>query len=270
MNPITDTTGPTGTSGTTGRRAWVVAGSVVAALALLFGTVQIVSAFARERTTEVDVFPASEVRQLDVGSRNGSVEILGGDAEEITLTARITHGLRRTQHRASVEGGVLRVRSSCPVLATWCRVDYRIAVPAALAVAVDVDNGRLILRDLRGGVRVDARNGPIELARLSGDLDVSTHNGALESTALRSDRVAARTHNGRLRLEFAEPPTTVEARSDNGRVDVLLPVTGEAYRVDVDTDNGSTDVGVRTDPTGERSVVGRTRNGDVTVRYATG
>ena len=252
------------------RRAWIVGGSVLAALALLVGTAQIVSAFARERTTEVQVFSAAEVRLLDVRSRNGSVEVLGAAVDEITVTARLSHGLRRTDHRAVVEDGVLRVRSSCPLLSMWCGVDYRIRVPAELAVAVDVDNGRLILRDLGGGVRADADNGSIELARLSGDLNVSTDNGALESAGLRSDRVVARTHNGRVRLEFSEPPAGVEARSDHGRVAVVLPTTADAYRVDLDTNNGSTDIGVRTDPTSSRSIVGRTRNGDVTVRYATG
>ncbi|HEX2048817.1 MAG TPA: DUF4097 family beta strand repeat-containing protein [Acidimicrobiales bacterium] len=255
---------------TTTRRAWVVGGSIVAALALVFGVFQVVNVLARERTTEVQAFPASGVRLLDVSSPNGTVEVLGGDVDEITVTARISHGLRRTSHRAAVEGNVVRVRSSCPVLSTWCGVEYRITVPGDVAVAADVSNGRLIVRDVAGGVRADATNGAVELARLSGDLDVSTDNGRVESTGLRSDRVVARTANGRVRLEFSESPTAVEARSANGRVDVVLPNTTDAYRVDLDTDNGSTDAGVRTDPSSGRSVVARTNNGDVTVRYATG
>ena len=231
------------TNDNTARRAWIVGGSILAALALLFGTAQIVSALARERTTEVSAFPAAGLRLLDVDSGNGTVEVLGGPVEEITVTARLSHGLRRTEHRATVEGDVLRVRSSCPLLSSWCGVDYRIRVPAEVAVAIDVDNGRLIVRDVNGSVRVDGQNGSIELARLSGDLDVSTHNGRLESTGL---------------------------RSDNGRVDVVLPEPPDAYRVALDTDNGATDIGVRTDPGSGRSIVGRTRNGDVTVRYATG
>ncbi len=254
----------------TTRRAWVVGGSILAALALAVGTFQIVNVFARERTTEVQVFPSAGVRLLDVASPNGTVEVQGGAVDEITLTARISHGLRRTSHRAAVEGNVLRVRSSCPFLATWCGVEYRILVPSEVGVAVDVSNGRLIVRDVSGDVRAEARNGAIELARLSGGLDASTANGQVQSSGLRSDRVAARTSNGRVRLEFSEPPVRVEARSSNGRVDVVLPTTSDAYRVDLDTNNGSTDVGVRTDPTSGRSIVGRTNNGDVIVRYATG
>ena len=263
MNTTTTTT-------SAGRRAWVTGGSIVAAVALVIGTVQIVSVFARQRTTETQTFPAAGVRHLDVRSPNGTVEVLGGAVDEITLTARISHGLRGTSHEAALVGTVLRVRSSCPFLSTWCGVDYRIVVPREVSVDVDVSNGRLIVRDVGGGVRAEASNGAIELARLTGDLDVSTDNGRVESTGLRSDRVVARTSNGRVRLEFSEPPTGVEARSSNGRVDVVLPTTTDAYRVDLDTNNGSTDVGVRTDPTSRRSIVGRTNNGDVTVRYATG
>jgi hypothetical protein len=258
------------TTGPTARRAWVIGGSILAAVALAVGAFQIVNVLARERTTEVQTFPSAGVRLLDVRSPNGTVEVLGGDVEEITVTARISHGLWRTSHRAAVEGGVLRVRSSCPILSTWCGVEYRIAVPQNVGVAVDVSNGRLIVRDVAGGVRADASNGAIELTRLTGDLDVSTDNGRVESTGLRSDRVVARTSNGQVRLGFAEPPASVEARSSNGRVDVVLPTTPDAYRVDLDTNNGSTDVGVRTDPVSGRSIVGRTNNGDVTVRYAAG
>ena len=255
---------------TAARRAWVTGGSILAAVALVIGTVQIVSVFARERTTETQTFRAAAVRHLDVRSPNGTVEVLGGAVDEITLTARISHGLRGTRHEAALVGTVLRVRSSCPFLSTWCGVDYRIVVPREVSVDVDVSNGRLIVRDVAGGVRAEAGNGAIELARLTGDLDVSTDNGRVESTGLRSDRVVARTSNGRVRLEFSEPPTGVEARSSNGRVEVVLPTTTDAYRVDLDTNNGSTDVGVRTDPASGRSIVGRTHNGDVTVRYASG
>jgi hypothetical protein len=254
----------------TGRRAWIVAGSVLAGIALLFGTVQVIGVLARDTTTEQQVFPAEGVRLVDVGVRNGTIEVRGAETSEISLTAEIDHGLRRTSHRAAVEGDVLRVRASCPAFGTWCKVDYRLVVPARVAVSVDANNGRLIVRDVTGTVRADGDNGSIELARLSGHVDVSTDNGRVQSSALASEQVVARTRNGQVRLEFAQPPLRVDADSDNGRVDVVLPRTADAYRVDLDTENGSTDVAVRTDPASRRSVEGRTRNGDVTVRYPSG
>src|SRR3546814_12492069 len=41
----------------------------------------------------------------------------------------------------------------------------------------------------------------------------------------------------------------------------------DAYRVDLDTDNGSTDSMVATDPTSERSISARSNNGSLTVGY---
>lgn len=257
----------TSTTSSSARRAWIVGGSVFAAIALVFGTVQIISTLARETTIERQVFPAQGVRLVDVGLPNGSIEVRGAETGEISLTAEIDHGLRRTRHQAGVEGDVLRVRASCPVLGTWCKVDYRLVVPSRMAVSADANNGRLIVRDVTGPVRADGDNGSIELVRLSGELDVSTDNGRVQSSALASEHVVARTRNGQVRLEFSQSPLRVEADSDNGRVDVVVPRTTDAYRVDLDTDNGSTDVAVRTDPSSRRSVDARTRNGDVTVRY---
>jgi DUF4097 and DUF4098 domain-containing protein YvlB len=82
--------------------------------------------------------------------------------------------------------------------------------------------------------------------------------------------VAADSDNGRVSLAFASAPTTVTATSDNGRVEVVVPDTADTYRVDAQTDTGSTDVGVRTDPTSDRSITAETDNGSVSVRYPSG
>ncbi len=51
--------------------------------------------------------------------------------------------------------------------------------------------------------------------------------------------MTADTDNGRVQLEFAAAPTTVVATTNNGWVEVVVPDDGTAYRVDVQTDNGS-------------------------------
>lgn len=252
------------------RRAWLVGGSLLAAVGLVVGTARIVGALAHVEETEVATFPAAGVDVLDIRSPQGTIDVRGGDVDEITVTAEISHGLRPTGHTATVAGGVLRVRASCPLFVAWCEVDYRVEVPAGVDVVASTDDGRLIVRDVTGDVRADGDNGSLELTRLAGDLDVTTGNGRVDATGLRSPSVRAGTENGSVRLEFAEPPAAVEATSRNGRVDVVVPDTPDAYRVDLGTHNGATDVGVRTDPSSDRSVVASTHNGDVTVRYPTG
>ncbi len=96
-----------------------------------------------------------------------------------------------------------------------------------------------------------------------------TDNGRLTGTALRSETVRADTDNGRVELEFAVAPMTVEASSNNGSVEVVVPDDGETYRVTMDTDNGSQEQSVRTAPDSTRSLTLTTENGSVTARTAT-
>jgi DUF4097 and DUF4098 domain-containing protein YvlB len=252
------------------QRAWIIIGSLITVAALGFGTLNVVGLLAHEEVTETATFDGSAVEVVDIGTDNGSIEIVGGTGDEIRLVVEISHGIRRTSHRAAVDGSTLVVRSSCPILSSWCHVDYRLEVPAEVALVARIDNGRLTVRDLDGGVDVDGDNGSIELTRLSGSVTASTDNGRLVATGLRSGTVLADSDNGRVSLGFAEPPSTVQATTDNGSVEIVLPVGSESYRVDVDTHHGSTDVGVRTDPSSDRVIVGRTNNGSVTVRYPTG
>jgi hypothetical protein len=252
------------------RRAWIIVGSLITVVALGFATLNFIGVLAHEELIETADFDAAGLTAVDVAVENGSVEIVGGDGDEVRLVAEISHGLRRTGHRAEVEGSTLVVRSSCPVLSTWCSVDYRLEVPADLAVTARSDNGRLAIRDVDGPVAVDSDNGSIELTRLSGSVTGSTDNGSLVASGLRSGNVTADSDNGRVSLAFAAAPDDVEATTDNGSVEVVVPDDATTYLVDIDSQHGSTDIGVRTDPDSERLIRGRTQNGNVTVRYPTG
>lgn len=249
---------------------WLGIGSLLTVAAVGFGTIQTVSALAHDEHTETATFAADGVTLLDVENDTGSVEVTGGDVDEITVVSEISDGLFATSHRVEVAGSTLVVRSGCPQLSTWCEVDHRIVVPADLDVVVSVDNGRLTVRDLAGDVEADGDNGRIELVRLSGDVVAETDNGRLTATGLRSASVHADSDNGSVSVTFAEPPSAVTATTDNGSVEVIVPETDDAYRADVSTDHGSRDVGIRTDPDGDRSIVAETNNGSVTVRYPSG
>lgn len=253
------------------QRLWIIVGSVITVAALAFGTFNVVSLVAHEEVTETSTFDAAGIVALDVRTGNGTIEVVGDDVEEITLVADISHGLRRTDHRAEVEGDTLVVRSDCPHLSfTWCSVDYHLVVPADLSVVASSDNGRLTLRDLTGDVDADSDNGRIELIRISGDVEATTSNGRVEGDGLRAAVVTATSRNGSVELTFASPPTAVEARTSNGSVEVTVPDDDTAYRVETDTDHGSIDAAVRTDPSSDRFIVATTNNGSVRVRYPTG
>jgi DUF4097 and DUF4098 domain-containing protein YvlB len=252
------------------QRVWIVVGSIVTVVVLAGATLNAIGLVAREEVTVTDELDATGVVALDLRASNGSVEVIGTDTDVIRLTVELTHGLRPTGHRAEVDGDRLVVRSSCPLLSQWCDADYRLEVPSDLAVRVHVDDGRITVRDIDGPVDADGDNGTVELTRLSGDVVASTENGSVVATGLRSEVVDADGDNGSVRLSFAEPPRDVEATTDNGSVEVVVPDDDTTYLVDIDSRHGSTDIGVRTDPDSDRLVRGRTQNGNVTVRYPTG
>ena len=66
-------------------------------------------------------------------------------------------------------------------------------------------------------------------------------------------------------LQFAAAPDSVAATADNGRVAVVVPADGTAYRVAAPTRDGSTDVGIPTDPSATRTITASTRDGSVTI-----
>ena len=106
------------------------------------------------------------------------------------------------------------------------------------------------------------------LTDLGGPIIATTDNGRIEATSLRAPTMRADSDNGRVTLEFAAAPMTVEATTDNGPVEVVVPNTGEAYRLSIDTDNGRREQSVRVDPASDRSLTLRTNNGSVTARTA--
>lgn len=251
-------------------RAWIVIGSVLTAGALVFTTGNIISQLAHDEETITDTFDAADLSAIDIAGSDGSIEVVGGAGDQVRLVAEIDHGLRRTGTSQRIEGTTLVLRSSCPLLSNWCQVDYRLEVPARMAVTARTDNGRITVRDLDGPLDVDADNGSIELVRVGGTIRGSTDNGSLVATGLRSTEVAADSDNGRVSLTFVDPPRSVEATTDHGSVTVVVPDDDTIYRVVVGTDLGRSDVGVRTDPDSDRVITARSDVGSVSVRYPSG
>ena len=133
----------------------------------------VVTLVAHEERTEVTTYDAVDVRVLDVDNSNGPVTITGAaEREQITVTARISDGLRETEERQSLVDGVLELRASCPLIGSdWCSVRYTIEVPADIEVRADTDNGRLRVSGVDGAVDLDADNGSVEVADVGGQPD---------------------------------------------------------------------------------------------------
>ena len=249
---------------------WRAVGGVLAIGSVGWGAFNVVELVAHEERTEVTTYDAGDVDILDVDNSNGPVTIVGSaERDEITVTARISDGLRATGEEQTLVDGRLELRGSCPTFGSqWCEVKYTIEVPSAVDVRADTDNGRLSVRGIDGAADLEADNGAVEVSDLTGNLTINGDNSSITATQLTSDAVIAETDNGSLTIELLEPPTSVEARSDNGSIDVVLPNTEDAYALEISTDNGDVSDDIRTDPASPRRILVETDNGDAIVRYA--
>jgi len=251
------------------RWLWYLFAFVMVVGGLGWGTLQVVTLLAHEERVETERFPAASVSALDVRNAAGPVRVTASASDEIVVRAEISDGLRSTGESRTVVGGVLELRGTCPLVGSdWCRVSYEVAVPADLPVFLDVDNGAVDVSGVDADVEINAENGSVRLTDLGGPIIATTDNGRIEATSLRAPTVRAESDNGRVTLEFAAAPMTVEATTDNGPVEVVVPNTGEAYRLSIDTDNGRREQSVRVDPASDRSLTLRTNNGSVTARTA--
>jgi Putative adhesin len=248
---------------------WKAVGGLLAIGTVGWGAFNVVTLVAHEERTEVTTYDVADVRVIDVETSAGSVTIDGTPGrDEITVTARISDGLRETGESQALVDGRLELRASCPVIGSdWCEVKYTIEAPPDVEVRAESDNGRLTVRRIDGPVDLQADNGSVEVADLPGDLTIGADNGSITGTRLVSATVTAETDNGSINLDFVDPPTTVDARSDNGRVEVVLPETEDFYNLDITTDNCQVSRDIRTDPTSPRRITIQTDNGDVTARY---
>jgi hypothetical protein len=230
------------------RVVWGGAGSLVAVAMLGFGTLNAVTALAHEQEHVVAVFDAAGVTALDVRGE-GHVTVVGADVAEITVTMRLSHGLRRTGHTEEVVGGTLVLDVDCPgLLSHFCEVDHTVEVPRGL------------------DVWIDNANGSTDVAGLAGSLDVDGDNGRITGRDLRTPVLRVSNDNGAIDLVVVEAPDRVAVDNDNGAIELTVPHVDEGYAVETQNDNGSIDVQVRTDPTSPRSISAENDNGSIELR----
>ena len=176
-----------------GRVLWVLFGSLLVIAGLGWGVVNVVELLAHEERTERFTVPAADISRLFVDNDTGSVTIVGTDADEITIEAEVSEGLRSTGFRHEVVDSTLELHGSCPTFGSmWCRVTYRIEAPRGVDVEVSSDNGRVEISNIDGDVRINADNGSAELADLSGAVAVDGDNGSVVGSGLSSAVVGRR------------------------------------------------------------------------------
>jgi hypothetical protein len=203
------------------------------------------------RRIENETVPIGDLRMLELSTDNGAVDIRGGGGDEIAVRAVLRERHEGdADYSVEVVGERLVVTGECDGR-RWddCAVGFVVTVPSDFDVEVGTSNGR------------------VELSDLAGDILVETDNGAIGGTRLGSSVVATQTDNGRIGLDFEVAPVSVTTQSDNGAIAIRLPETDDDYDVDARSDNGAIDIEVRIDPAAHRRVTARSDNGAIDVEY---
>ncbi len=251
------------------RTAWKAAASIATVVVLIWGVTTVVGQVAHEERTEVTTYDPAGLNTLDVRIDGGSLTVVGTDRDEITVTARISDGLRATSVTRRVEGDRLVLRGGCSAFfSTFCDVSYTVEMPSRMAVRARLDQDGTRLTGVEGDIDVHTDNGSVTITGSGpGPLLISSDNGRVTAVDLRSTEVDARSDNGDVTLAFRRSPRSVRATSDNGSVAVAVPDDGTSYAVSTGTDHGSSSVAVRTDPDAAATIAARSGHGDVQVTY---
>ncbi|HEX7100764.1 MAG TPA: DUF4097 family beta strand repeat-containing protein [Acidimicrobiia bacterium] len=239
---------------------------LVGAALILLGVIAIaglLSGSVREQSTAQ--FQEVTVLELDLDSAAVTVR---ADGESVVVRKDVTSGWFGGSSSEEQNGSTLRVVKRCPpVLGFGCGGTYVITVPAGVEVRGGTSNGAITLDGIEAAVDVATSNGAIEMSGLSGEVSVRTSNGRIQGGSLSSPSLRASTSNGRINLELSATPTTLEARTSNGDIEIVLADDAPAVALSTTTSNGRTDTQIRTDPNADASMTITTSNGDITVRY---
>jgi hypothetical protein len=184
------------------------------------------------------------VAVLDLDSRAGEVEVRAGGGS-VSVTETVHYRKSKPQLSHDLQSGTLTLRNQgCG----YCSVDYLVELPANATVKVHTDAGA------------------IRLTGLTGDVTVDTTAGEIDGTGLGSAHASVTTHAGAINLRYQSDPSTVDAKTSAGAVNIHIPGT-DTYAVDASTKAGSTTIGVPTDPAATRKITAHTSAGAITIGH---
>lgn len=248
---------------TPGRRVALVLG-LVATLALTAQTaVGVVAALGRTTVTE-DVAVPTPGQLFSLSSGEGDVEVYPSKDGRLHVQAIKRFGLREPRVVQSGAGNDLRLSTTCRTLEPSCSVDFRVAIPAELALTVSTGSGDVDVRGVAGAVTVSAGSGDIAVADAAAPVSVRAGSGDITLENVAGRTVDARTGSGDIDAAFEQVPVEVRARTGAGDVSLVLPGSA-AYAVDVDTGAGDETVTVDMAASSPNRIYVRTGSGDVSV-----
>jgi hypothetical protein len=265
--------------------AWKGAGAALLLTAVGYQSIVTLDLVSyRSSIAPVAIPQGSDAIQIINIESDGSIRFTGrrDQSAGIDITRKVTKGLQAPTISSLRVGNTLTLRANCFVLANVCSVDFDVKVPANIQVVarsnssnvrvqgmnakVDAESfaGDVTIVDSTGAIRAYSSAGSVTLNRVSGSIDAFSSAGSVTGTDLRAGEVVARSTAGRVRLQFIEPPSSVEARSTADDVVVGLPRGKEKYRV---TTSDKAGIEVPTDSASTRTIAAESTAGSISVIY---
>jgi DUF4097 and DUF4098 domain-containing protein YvlB len=217
---------------------------------------------ATQRSEQRALTFAEPVRRAEVRLPAGAVDFAVTDGPvRVQRTVRWVLVKPATSER--VDDGVLRVEARSQRSWLGGEVTYRVEVPAAADVQASTGAGAVSVHGTTGEVDVQTAAGTVTLANLSGRVRATTEAGQVRGTGLGPGEVDASSSAGTVSLAFDAPPDRVEARTDAGSVELLVP--DQRYAVDASSYAGTARVEVEHDPDAPSRLVAHSNAGAVRV-----
>jgi hypothetical protein len=192
--------------------------------------------------------------QVTVSGKNGGIEVIGEDRQDIALEARVSaHAGSQSEaasilHEVTIEtGSTVEAHGPHPIFGNrnWS-ASYKLHVPHHLAANFHTLNGGLSLTALNGAIHGETTNGGLHLENLGGDVHVSTTNGgisaSLDGNTWQGTGLSAKAVNGGVSVSVSHSYSAhLVASTVNGGISLNVPGANqsEVHRHSVDTNLGS-------------------------------
>ena len=191
--------------------------------------------------------------QLSVSGKNGGIEVIGEDRQDIALEARVIAQGSNSDDATSIMHQLKIVTTGTihadgPQMsglshASWS-VNYRLRVPRHLTAQLHTENGGIEVSNIEGDIHAETTNGGLTLDGLAGEVHATTVNGGLEvklgGNQWQGGGLFAKSTNGGVSVKAPNDYSAhLVAETVNGGISVDFPITVQGkIRNHIDTNIG--------------------------------
>ncbi|GAA2168059.1 MULTISPECIES: DUF4097 family beta strand repeat-containing protein [Glycomyces] len=258
--PEKQTTAPQPSEPRPARTAWWIVGIATTGVVLLFALavtgVWIWSIASPEKTeTHTETFTQSTAG-VDVAVEIGLIELNASTDGSLVVDRETRWRGQKPESHESWNDDTFTVDGECDdrlfvFSGDDCEIDYTIALPSGAAARAENSVGDVVMNGIDGAI------------------DVQTSIGGIEGENLRASETRVESSVGSIDLEYAEVRGDITVIASTGDVEIAVPDDGTTYDVVFQSDVGSEDIDIATDPSIRADYTIRVESsvGDLTVRY---